>query len=84
MLNQEFIKNLNEEFDNELVKVVGIQISVIDKNDINKPPKDIITLSFRNTEDIILNTPVVDFMISENYDKIKNVINRTGSDDNEY
>ena len=24
------------------------------------------------------------FYISENYDKIKNVINRTGSDDNEY
>ena len=77
LINEEFLKKLNEEFENKDIDIVTLQIAVRDK--LKEPAEDanldIITLSNKNLEDTLLNNAIVDVNDIENFEKIKEVLN---------
>ncbi|AMK15172.1 hypothetical protein [Methanobrevibacter olleyae] len=76
LIKEEFLKKLNDEFDNRDIDIVTIQIAIRDKleepsDDVNL---DVISLSNNTIEDTLLNNTIVDVNSIENYEKIKKVL----------
>ena len=76
LISDEFLKKLNEEFENKDIDIVTIQIAIRDK--LEEPSEDIkldvVSLSNNSIEDTLLNNVIVDVNSTENYDKIKKVL----------
>lgn len=76
LINDEFLKKLNKEFENKDIDIVTIQIAIRDK--LEEPSEDIkldvVSLSNNSIEDTLLNNVIVDVNSTENYDKIKKVL----------
>ena len=71
LLNSEFIKNVNDEFEDKKIEITSIKIKVSDKDSY-------VTLFTRNLEDLVLDKIVVDVENHEDLDKIKSAIEKIG------
>lgn len=76
LIKDEFLKKLNDEFENKDIDIVTIQIAIRDK--LEEPSEDIkldvISLSNKSIEDTLINNVIVDVNSTENFDKIKKVL----------
>ena len=70
------LKKLNEEFEGKDVDVVTLQIAVRDKvvETETEADLDVVTLSNKTIEDTLLNNTIVDVNSTENFEKIKKVL----------
>ena len=75
LLNSEFIKNLNDEFEDKKIEITSIKIKVSDKDSYEV---NYVTLFTRNLEDLVLDKIVVDVENHEDLDKIKSAIEKIG------
>ncbi len=80
LLNEQFLKDLNAEFEDKEIDAINLQIALRDKKvkslDDDFTDMDIITLSNRDIEDTLLDTIIVDVNHVENFNKIKVVLNK--------
>lgn len=76
LIKDDFLKKLNEKFEGKDVDVVTLQIAVRDKvvEPETEADLDVITLSNKTIEDTLLNNTIVDVNSTENYEKIKKVL----------
>ncbi len=75
LLNSEFIKNVNDEFEDKKIEITSIKIKVSDKDSYEV---NYVTLFTRNLEDLVLDKIVVDVENHEDLDKIKSAIEKIG------
>lgn len=75
LLNSEFIKNVNDEFEDKKIEITSIKIKVSDKDSYEV---NYVTLFTRNLEDLLLDKIVVDVENHEDLDKIKSAIEKIG------
>lgn len=76
LIKDDFLKKLNEEFEGKDVDVVTLQIAVRDKvvETETEADLDVVTLSNKTIEDTLLNNTIVDVNSTENFEKIKKVL----------
>lgn len=76
LIKDDFIKRLNDEFKDKEVDVINLQITIRDK--LEEPSGDanleVISLFNKNIEDTLLNNVIVDVTKTENFNKVKNVL----------
>lgn len=76
LISEDFLKKLNEEFESKDIDIVTLQIAVRDK--VVEPETeanlDVITLSNKTIEDTLLNNAIVDVNSTENFERIKKVL----------
>lgn len=75
LLDSEFIKNVNDEFEDKKIEITSIKIKVSDKDSYEV---NYVTLFTRNLEDLLLDKIVVDVENHEDLDKIKSAIEKIG------
>lgn len=75
LLDSEFIKNVNDEFEDKKIEITSIKIKVTDKDSFEV---NYVTLFTRNLEDLLLDKIVVDVENHEDLDKIKSAIEKIG------
>lgn len=78
LVDENFLNILKEEFADKDVDIVTLQIAVRDKvkNPSDEPALDVISLANKSVEDTLLNDTIVDVNSEENFDKIKNFLNK--------
>ena len=78
LIKEEFLKKLNEEFENKDIDIISLQIAIRDKleDPSDEVKVDVISLSNNTIEDTLLNNTIVDVNDYENFDKIKKVLDR--------
>lgn len=76
LINEEFLKKLNGEFENKDIDIISLQIAIRDKleDPSDEVKVDVISLSNNTIEDTLLNNTIVDVNDSENFNKIKKVL----------
>lgn len=76
LIKEEFLKKLNGEFENKDIDIISLQIAIRDKleDPSDEVKVDVISLSNNTIEDTLLNNTIVDVNDSENFDKIKKVL----------
>ena len=78
LVKENFLKKLNEEFENKDIDIISLQVSVRDKvfESETEANLDVITLSNKTIEDTLLNKVIVDVNSTENYEIIKKVLDK--------
>ncbi len=78
LVKENFLKKLNEEFENKDIDIITLQVAVRDKvfESETEANLDVITLSNKTIEDTLLNKVIVDVNSTENYEIIKKVLDK--------